>query len=260
MILKDSLILKSDTAKTIVTAGISDYSLFSGHSLKSSRDTNPILTNTPVLYWPSVLLFIIFSTYISVKVTDSKKIIQIFTSIFSIQASKQLLREDYKLYKRVSVFLSLSFILVISFLICLINDYFGLILKSYNLFYQYLFFISITTFIYLIKIVSTLILSHITLSYEIGKEYIFNLFVFCQTAGIILFPVVVFLQFSKYPAEWFLYPGLIVCGSIYVLRILRGFVISALEQNIGILYIILYLCALEILPVLVLVRFLLINF
>jgi len=257
---KDSVILKSDAATNADTTEFSAYSLFSGHSLKSSRDKDPILTNTPILYWPSVLLFLVFSIYVSIRVTDPKKIIKIFISIFSIQASKQLIREDYKLYKRVSIFLSTCFILVISFLICLINDYFGLILKSYSLFYQYLFFILITTFIYLTKIVSTLILSHITSSYEIGKEYVFNLFVFCQIAGIILFPIVVFLQFSKYPAEWFLYPGLIVCGSIYILRVFRGLVISSLEQNIGILYIILYLCALEILPLLVLVRFLLINF
>ncbi len=260
MIPKDSVIHKLDTAKKADTTELSAYSLFTGHHLKSSRDKDPILTNTPILYWPSVLLFLIFSIYVSIKVTDPKKIVKIFISIFSIQASKQLIREDYKLYKRVSVFLSACFILVISFLISLINDYFGLILKSYSLFYQYLFFILITTFIYLTKIVSTLILSYITSSYEIGREYIFNLFLFCQIAGIILFPVVVFLQFSKYPAEWFLYPGLIICGSIYMLRIFRGFVISALEQNIGILYIILYLCALEILPLLVLVRFLLINF
>jgi hypothetical protein len=257
---KDSVIHKSNTVIKSDTTEFSAYSLFSDHSLKSSRDNDPILTNKPVLYWPSVLLFLVFSIYVSIKVTDPKKIIKIFISIFSIQASKQLIREDYKLYKRVSVFLSVCFILVISFLICLINDYFGLILKSHSLFYQYLFFILITTFIYLTKIISTLILSHLTSSYEIGKEYVFNLFLFCQIAGIILFPVVVFLQFSKYPAEWFLYPGLIVCGSIYILRVFRGFVISALEQNIGILYIILYLCALEILPLLVLVRFLLINF
>jgi hypothetical protein len=257
---KDSVILKSDSAINTGMKGFSDYSLFSSHKLKSSHSKDPILTNSPVLYWPSVLLFIVFCIYVSVKVTDPKKIIKIFMSVFSIQASKQLIREDYKLYKRVSVFLSVCFILVISFLICLINDYFGLILKSYNLFHQYLFFILITTFIYLTKIVSTLILAHITSSYEIGKEYIFNLFVFCQITGVILFPVVVFIQFSKYPTEWFLYPGLIVCASIYMLRIFRGFVISALEQNIGILYIILYLCALEILPLLVLVRFLLINF
>lgn len=257
---KDSVILKSDSATNTGTAGFSNYSLFSNHHLTSSHAKDPILTNSPILYWPSVLLFIVFSMYVYIKVTDPKKIIKIFISVFSIQASKQLIREDYKLYKRVSVFLSTCFILVISFLICLINDYFGLILKSYSLFYQYLFFILITTFIYLTKIVFTLILAHITSSYEIGKEYVFNLFVFCQIAGIILFPVVVFIQFSKYPAEWFLYPGLIVCASIYMLRIFRGFVISALEQNIGILYIILYLCALEILPLLVLVRFLLINF
>jgi hypothetical protein len=46
----------------------------------------------------------------------------------------------------------------------------------------------------------------------------------------------------------------------YTLRLVRVLAIMYSEQNVGIVYIIMYLCALEILPFLVLIKFLFINF
>ena len=118
----------------------------------------------------------------------------------------------------------------------------------------------ILSLVYLIKFLANYILAFISSNNELSKEYLFNVFVFAQTIGIVIFPLIVCLQFTKYPAEWFLYPALIICAGFYGLRMFRGFIISTAEQSIGILYIFLYLCALEILPMLVLIKFLLVNF
>ena len=253
IIFNNILMAQTDTLKSFIP------SVFSGHSLKPLHNT-PILINSNYIYWPSIILFLVFSVYVYIKIADPKKIAKIFISIFSLQTSKQLLREDYKLNKRVSIFLSFSFILIISFLVYLTNDYFGLILQNFNPVYQYLFFILSTTCVFFVKILVVLSLSFITSTAEIGKEYIFNVFLFCQVLGIISFPFVVLMQFSRYPKEWFLYPILIICGCLYSLRLYRGLTISVLEQSVGFLYIILYLCALEILPFLILVKILLTNF
>jgi hypothetical protein len=147
-----------------------------------------------------------------------------------------------------------------AFLIQYTNQYFGLILNDYSRFQQYLFFALTITIIYLVKYSVNSILAYISLNNELNKEYLFNVFIFSQTTGIILFPFVICLQFTKYPSEWFLYPALIIWLGFYALRMFRGFIISVTEQNIGIIYIFLYLCALEILPLLVLTKFLLVNF
>ena len=236
-----------------------DTLLFLNHGLRPIH-SDPILTFPYNLYWPSILLFLVFIFYVYIKIADPKKIVKIFLSGFSLQASKQLIREDYKLYKRVSLFLSFNFILVFSFLLYLINDNRNTILQGKSEIYQYLFFVFVTVFVCVIKILITIGVSQVTSTTEIGKEYIFNFFVFCQIIGTISFPFIVFLQFSKYPSEWFLYPVVTICACFYILQLYRGLTISVLEQNIGILYIILYLCALEILPLLVLVKFLLTNF
>lgn len=237
-----------------------DYpSMFVGHSLKIIHSTPMLKINTPT-YWQGIILFLIFSIYVLIRVSEPKKILKIFTSVFSLQEAKQLFREEFKLTKRLSVLLAIGFILVISFLIQFTNQYFGLILHDYSHLQQYGFFVMTVSLVYLVKFLANYILAFISLNNELSKEYLFNVFVFAQTIGIIIFPLIVCLQFTKYPAEWFLYPSLIICAGFYGLRMFRGFIISSSEQSIGILYIFLYLCALEILPMLVLIKFLLVNF
>lgn len=238
---------------------LNELSVFTGHLL-SPRHTDPIFRAGTTYYWPGIILFLVLILYVSIKVYDPKKIYKIFASVFSLQASKQLFREDYKLNKRVSVFLTISFTLVISFLIYITNHYFGFILSGVSPLQQYAFFLLVVCLAYTVRSLVSYLLSFVVANTELDREYFFNTFVFSQTLGVILFPMIILIQFSKYPAEWFLYPAVIICGGFYVMRLFRGFVISVLEQNVGILYIFLYLCALEILPLLVLVKFLLTTF
>jgi hypothetical protein len=255
---QDSILLQKNDS-LIQENRLKKESLFSNHSLQPIH-TTPIFNASKPSYWQGILLFVIFSVYVLIKVSEPKKIVKIFLSVFSLQEAKQLFREEFKLTKRMSILLGIGFILVVAFLVQITNHYFGLILHDYTPFKQYLFFIATVCIAYLIKFSANHILAFISSSSELGKEYLFNVVVFAQTIGVILFPFVVAMQFTRYPSEWFLYPALIICLGFYVLRLLRGFIISVAEQNIGIIYIFLYLCALEILPLLVLIKFLLINF
>lgn len=251
-----------DSSLAHTVSQYTSFSIFKGHELQpiDAHKGSPVLTNVPVYYWPTFLLFIVFGLYVSIRITDPKKILKIIFSVFNLQVAKQLMREDYKLYKRVSVFLSFCFVSVFAFLLYKLNNHFDLILKENSAMVQYLFFVTVVIIKHAIKIVTTQLLSYITFSQEIGKEYVFNVFLFSQVIGLILFPFVVALQFSEYTEEWFLYPSMVIYFLFFGLRAFRGFVIAGLEQNSGFLYIILYFCALEILPLLVLVKFLLINF
>lgn len=244
------------TTDTIKQAAVS---VFSNHSLQPV-DAIPVFRNGTTYYWPTVLLFFVFSIYVYLNITNPKKLLQVFLSVYSNQASKQLYREDYRLAKSTSVLLSIGFILMISFLVFIINSYFGFILKGLYPLKQFLFFTAVITLMYIIKLSTNYFISFSTQTRELNNEYTFNIFISCQTLGVILLPLLICIQFSRYPTEWFLYPAMIICGIFFCLRFVRGFIISAIEQNVGIVYIFLYLCTLEILPLLVLIKFLLVNF
>jgi hypothetical protein len=256
----DSIVnIKSDSLPNNKKVITNNSSIFNGHSLKPIHNAPILNINTPS-YWQGILLFLVFTIYVLIRISEPKKILKIFISVFSIQEAKQLFRQEFKLAKRISLLLGIGFILIMAFLIQITNQYFGLIFKYNSHLQQYLYFVIIVSIIYLIKFLVINVLSYTSSNKDLGREYLFNVLVFSQTIGVILFPFVICLQFTKYPTEWFLYPALVICAGFYGLRMFRSFIISVIEQNIGIIYIILYLCTLEILPMLVLVKFLLVNF
>lgn len=250
---------KNDSLLHKASSLADNTSIFYGHSLKVIHPS-PIINTKQQSYWQGLLLFILFSIYVVIRVSEPKKILKIFISVFSLQEAKQLFREEFKLTKRISLLLGIGFILIIAFLMQLTNEYFGSILNNYSHLQQYLLFVVVICLTYLIKFIVNYTLAIISSNTELGKEYFFNVFIFSQTIGVIILPLIICLKFTKYPTEWFLYPALIICGGFYALRLFRIFIVSTTEQNIGILYIFIYLCALEILPLLVLIKFLLVNF
>lgn len=244
--------LSQDTIKV-------NNTLFSNHLLKTQHDF-PILRNNNSLYWQSSVLLFVFALYVILKMSEDKKMTKVFVSTFSFQESKQLYREDYKLTKRLPVFLSIGYVLVLSFFMLFTNNYFGLIFQNYSEIQQYILFAVIVLMIYTVKYIVNSFFSVIYKQKELTKEYFLNAFTISHTLGIVLFPMVLGLYFTKYSPEIFLYPALIISVSFYLIKLYRSFIISVIEQNVGILYIFLYLCALEILPILVLIKFLLVNF
>ncbi|MGM0531655.1 MAG: DUF4271 domain-containing protein [Bacteroidota bacterium] len=86
------------------------------------------------------------------------------------------------------------------------------------------------------------------------QEYFHNYNLYRKILGISLFPVILMLQYisPEYKAVIILI-GVIIFGILYVTHILRGIVIF-IKKNVSIFYLILYLCALEFLPLLVLYK------
>lgn len=246
-----------DTAHAVAQAVYEP--LFAGHELKPIHEA-AVLNGSHTLIWPAIFLFIALALLVFARVSEPKKLLRVFTAFYSIQASKQLQREDYKIGKRLFILLLGVFLISLSFLIYLINNYFGLVLQSWSGFGQFAVFAGVVAAAYTVKYIFSLVLGYIINASDLIKEYIFNVSVFNQVAGIVLFPFIIAMLFSKYQVEWFLYPAIVIFLSFYAFRFVRGFIISGMERGVGLLYIFLYLCALEILPLLVLIKFLLISF
>jgi hypothetical protein len=236
-----------------------ENSVFQNHNLIPENLESSLRTIEP-MYWQTIVLTLSFVLFILVKVLSPKKTQQVLASLFSIQIAKELYREDYRLNKRVTLTLSIVFVLVFSFLLQTLNKFFGFILLDKTYLMQYLFFVGLIVVMYLVKFGFSSILAYISNNQELEKEYRFTTIVFNQVFALIILPFVILLQYSQLPSEWLIYPSIILILSFYFFRLYRGFVISALEQNLGFIYIFLYFCSLEILPLLILIKFLLINF
>lgn len=234
-------------------------SVFNNHQLQVVYGI-PVIREQEITYWQAIVLFLALTLFVSIKILNPKKVNQVFLSIVNLQMAKQLFREDYKLNKRVPLLFSLLFIIIFSFFLQLLNTHYRLILNETSALVQYVFFITLLLLMYTVKFTVNSIIAFITKISEVDKEYRFTVMIFNQVAAIVLFPLVVLLQFSNLPANYILYVSLALIAMFMLFRLYRGLVISSLEQNLGVLYIFLYLCTLEILPILLLIKFLLINF
>lgn len=81
-----------------------------------------------------------------------------------------------------------------------------------------------------------------------------TVFIYNRMVGLVLLPIVSVLPFiNSHVTPWLLYAGFVVVILLYFFRILRGLLIG-FKNRLSIFYLILYLCALEILPLLVLYK------
>ncbi len=90
---------------------------------------------------------------------------------------------------------------------------------------------------------------------EAFNEYLFNVYQSYRFSSFIIFGLVVLLVYTVFfPPQVYFITGFLVLTIFYAYRVLRLFLIF-MKRDISILYLILYLCALEILPVLILLKY-----
>ncbi len=90
---------------------------------------------------------------------------------------------------------------------------------------------------------------------EAFTEYMVTVYLSYRYMAMILFVLVILLAYSRiFPPKILFSAGFYITGALYLMRIIRLAIIF-IKRNISILYLILYLCALEFLPVLVTLKY-----
>jgi hypothetical protein len=248
-----------DLLKDSIQFPVNYEHIFRGHLLKPVHSA-AVFNNAEVHYWPFIVLFFTVTLLVILKVTSPVRTFRVLNAAYSLQVAKQIEREDYSPFKRVPLVLSIVFILTGAFLFYKLNESLGSVLQDKEGYVQYIFFVLVVAGALLLKFVVNKFISVVTGSYYVFNEYINNSFIINQAIGIVLLPVMIVAELSPINATWLVLPGLLFLCFGYLLRLYRGFVFAALEEGIGFLQLFVYLCALEILPLLVLVKFLVVNF
>jgi hypothetical protein len=90
---------------------------------------------------------------------------------------------------------------------------------------------------------------------DVFRDYLAGVYQSYRLSAMILFVVIILLTYTLLlPSQVFLISGIIALGLMYLIRIVRLLIIF-INRNISIFYLILYLCALEILPVGITVKY-----
>jgi hypothetical protein len=91
---------------------------------------------------------------------------------------------------------------------------------------------------------------------NIFREYLYNIFIFNKLTGIMALPLIFLLVYTRgILQDVFFWLSLITVCGIFLMRLIRGVVFSY-RKDVLIFYMFLYLCALEIAPLVLLYRWL----
>ena len=203
--------------------------------------------------WTFFLILIGWTIFASLRLGFSKYIVQVFQSIFNFTISSRLYREQGYNNNFGPFRLNLIFYLFLPFPIYLIAKDNGVSLMGFSGIELYVIVLVVINAYFLTKIFLYKILGSVFSQKEASGELVFNMMLYHNVLGMIMLPVATF--HSLVPAmgfvSLFLVPGLILI--FYLLSLLRS-IYFAVRSGISIFYLILYLCALEILPILLVVK------
>lgn len=90
---------------------------------------------------------------------------------------------------------------------------------------------------------------------DVFREYLVGIYQSYRLSAIVLFIIIILLSYTVLiPVKVYFVSGITTLGLMYLIRVIRLLKIF-INRNISIFYLILYLCALEILPVLIIVKY-----
>lgn len=248
------------TNKAITTA-VKDTSiatsLFQNHLL-AIKNPQPKIHTTSYDYWVTGILMFLYILFVWMYVSNYKKLSQIIKGIYINHNSNQMSREDLSIGNRVSVFLSIFFILTLTLFISRVLSYFDFHPSPFgqdNVVVLNIITAIIITIAYGIKFASIKLLGYIFKAQKEASEYMMTIFLFCNTLGLFMLPLIVCLTYVKQVSPIvFIYAGIGFIIIFFSIRLVRGLFLGLNRLEISKIYLFMYLCALEILPIIIIIK------
>ena len=246
----------SDSAASTASADQNHtINIWKTHELKQIHSSpQQIKDSTPG--WLFVVLIAVIGVLTYLRVFYRKNFFQIISACFNNNLTNQIVRDENLLMQRASVMLNITFSITAAAFIYLVSIYYDWSLNGMGTgFIRFIFLALIVSAAFTLKFV---VLRLCAFLFNLSREmstYIFNVFIINNLLGMTLFPFVVLILFGNILSTGLLITiALCLIGAAYIYRIGRGMLIAIGYPGFSPVYIFLYLCALEIAPLLVLLK------
>lgn len=201
--------------------------------------------------WLLGILLLSFFFFTGIRFFSGKAITNYFRAAASYQLSMKIFSDSTLFLQRISFMLNLLFVLNAGIFVYYLATDIPVLCNNFADYQIFLIGLGFTLILYTGKyIVVKFIGFSLNLIAE-TNEYLKNVFLFNKIFGLVVFPLLVAHPFIDIKYRFiFVYAGIIIFILLFIFRIFRGIVISV-KNKFSIFYIILYLCTLEILPVMI---------
>lgn len=210
----------------------------------------PILRENPILFepWMTAVFLIALASLAYIRVVYWKRFGLLFKTAARLQILRQVMREELLFSHRASLVLFAHFVVMSSLIVYAALKYYGIVDKGDFGFLLYLLILFGFLVLYLLKFLIMEVLKWVYQDDGLLREYRFEVFTVSKILGLIFLPLaLICVSVNVGKLEWvFPMVGLLFLVS-FVFRTVQGLVMS-FSYKVSRIYIILYLCTLEILP------------
>lgn len=223
-------------------------------SLLSPKSPKPKIHYSNYDYLLALILFFFYAVYVWLYVANRKRLNQLIKGFYFNRPNTQLSRDEYSGSNRMGVLLSLLFLFTITLFSVQVIDYYGIPVHVPR-YWLYGIVGGSLVLMYLVKVLTVRLSGFVFKTSKEASEYIATLFLFINVLGLFMLPVVTCLAFVRQiPASVFVYTGCFFIAGFLCVRLVRGVVIGFSSNRVSKFYLFLYLCTLEIIPFVVLVK------
>lgn len=228
-------------------------SIFQQHQLQP-RHEKPIIHLTGYDYLVAIILFVSFAAFVWLYVSNAKKLNQLVKGFYVNRTGGQPARDEYSASNRVGFLLSLLFLFTIPLFLGQAVEYWGIDLRMSRIAMYSTIAVGLAL-MYLVKYITIRLSGFIFKVSKEAQEYATAMLIFVNMLGLFMLPVVICLEFVKQVSPLvFIYTGAFFIAGFLCMRLLRGIVIGFSSNRVSKFYLFLYLCTLEIVPFVILVK------
>ncbi len=237
--LSDSAFLQAQ--RTVVVKTVKPYGIVGKERVLISQD------------WVLGLILILWAIFASVRVEFPQYLSQIFSSIVNFNSASRLFRQ--RGYKTMygAVRLDLIFYLILPLSLFQISQFFKVSIPGYPLIVLFIGLFLVINLYFFIKVLVHRLVGSIAMVKDQADELIFNIRLYYRTLGFILLPLVTvhrILPVTNFITIWVM---AILIVLMYLATVIRSIYLGY-QKDISLFYLILYLCTLEILPLLLIFK------
>lgn len=202
--------------------------------------------------WIIGFLLISLILFAWIQTNYNKRLRQIIKAVVQPYFVNQLEREGNLFSERISLGLGIIFYVITAIFISLATKSYGYSSPGISELLLILLICGILVGLDVLKGALIFITGFIFRTQELSHEINLNSLIFNHLIGIVLFPIAIFALFWK--AQIILLVGLIIFSLLMIYRFFRIITIGISSSKYNLFYLFLYLCTLEILPLLLLLR------
>lgn len=218
-------------------------------------EINPKLRYEENYDWLTGLFILCLIILTWVKYESGKRVTQIFKAVIARHNMNQLLRDGDIIHERITPGLMFMYLISISTLAFLLIVHYDVSIPlTDNTFLIFSLLASVIFILWIAKLITIKVSGIIFRTRAESNEYLITNLLYNITTGMVAFPFILIGHYAEDKVIILFAVAILALGMIA--RFIRSIFVGLSAQSFSVVYIFLYLCTLEILPILVLYKFL----